>query len=84
MCILADSCASHVATPLFLGRVARPDISVAVQRLCRGVTKLTTTHDAALVKLFAYLDSAGPLALFSELSPEDLPDIQLCVWIDAD
>ena len=41
----SSSAASHVATLLFLSRVARLDISVAVQRLCRIVTKWTTTHD---------------------------------------
>ena len=37
----SSSAASYVATLLFLSRVARPDISVAVQRLCRVVTKWT-------------------------------------------
>ena len=64
--------------------MARPDISVAVQRLCRVVTKWTTTHDAALTRLYAYLESAGPLALHSELSPDDLQDVQLVMWSDAD
>ena len=51
--LFRDSCASHVATLLFLGRVARPDTSVAFQRLCRAVIKWTTTFDAALVRLLA-------------------------------
>ena len=71
----ASSAASHVATLLFLSRVARPDVSVAVQRLCRVVTKWTTTHDAQLVRLYAYLDSAGLISLRSELSSEDLDDV---------
>ena len=45
----SSSAASHVATLLFLSRVARPDISVAVQTLCRVVTKWTITHDAQLI-----------------------------------
>ena len=49
--LFARSCASHVATLLFLSRVARPDISVAVQRLCRVVTKWTSTHDLMLIRL---------------------------------
>ena len=61
----SSSASSHVATLLFLSRVARPDISVAVQRLCRVVAKWTTTHDAALICLYAYLESAGPIALHS-------------------
>ena len=80
----SSSASSHVATLLFLSRVARPGISVAVQRLCRVVTKWTTTHDAALTRPHAYLGSAGPIALHSELSPDDLQDVQLVMWSDAD
>ena len=43
--LFTASAASRVATLLFLGRVARPDIAVAVQRFCRVVTKWTTSHD---------------------------------------
>ena len=59
----SSSASSHVATLLFLSRVALPDISVAVQRLCRFVAKLTTTHDAQLIRLYAYLDTTGLIAL---------------------
>ena len=69
---------------LFLSRVARPDLSVAVRRLCRVVTKWTTTHDVALIRLHAYIDSAGPIAIFSVLSPKDLDDVQLVMSSDAD
>ena len=44
---------SHIAILLFLNRVARPDISVAVQRVCRFDTKWMTTHDAQLIRLNA-------------------------------
>ena len=57
---------------------------MTVQRLCRVVIKWTTTHDAQLIRLYAYLDSAGPVALRSELSPEDLDDVQLVMCSDAD
>ena len=80
----ADSCASHVATLLFLGRVARPDISVAVQRLCRVVSKWTTTHDSMLLRLFSYLRSRGPISLVAELGPMDLEGVRLLLWSDAD
>ena len=72
----SSSASSHVATLLFLSRVARPDISVAAQRLCRVVTKLTTTHDAQLIRLYAYLDTTGPIALHAALSLEDLDEVQ--------
>ena len=76
----SSSASSHVATLLFLSRVARPDISVAVQRLCRVGTKLTTTHDAQLIRLYAYLDTTGPIALHAVLSLEDLDEVQLVMF----
>ena len=82
--IYSESCASYVATLLFLSRVARPDISVAVQRLCKVVTKWTTTHDAAILRLYGYLDTSGPMALRGELSPKDLQDVEIAMWTDAD
>ena len=57
---------------------------MAVQRLCRVVTKWATTHDAQLVGLYAYLDATGPIALSAELSPEEIDDVQLVMWSDAD
>ena len=78
------TCASHVATLLFLSRVARPDISVAVQRLCRVVSKWTTTHDVMLARLFSYLHSAGPMTLHAELGLQDLQQVELTLWSDAD
>ena len=82
--VFAGSCASHVATLLFLSRVARPDIAVAVQRLCSVVSRWSTTHDAALVRLYAYLKAAGPMALAAEMAPEDIFDLELLMWSDAD
>ena len=82
--LFAKTCASHVAALLFLSRVARPDVSVAVQRFCRFVTKWTTTHDAMLIRLFSYLDSAGPVALAAQLGVDDLEHVRLTLWSDAD
>ena len=83
-CFSGKPCASHVATLLFLSRVARPDISTAVQRLCRVVSKWSTTHDSMLVRLYAYLKSAGPMALTAQLGKADLQKVRLIVWSDAD
>ena len=80
----SSSASSHAAILINLSRVARPDISVAVQHLCRVVTKWTTTNDAAIICFYAYLQSACPLALRSELCPDDLDDVQLVMWSDAD
>ena len=57
---------------------------MAAQRLCRVVTKWTTTYDAELICLYAYLDTTGPIALRAELSLEDLDGIQFVMWSDAD
>ena len=37
-----------------------------------------------MTRLHSYLQSAGLLALKSELSPADLQDVQLVMWSDAD
>ena len=47
-----------------------------------GPTSLS--HGAALVKLFAYLGSAGPPALLAELGLEDFRDVRFCMWSNAD
>ena len=54
-----------------------------MQRLCRVVTKWTTTHDAQLIRLYAYLDTTGHTALHAALSFEDLDEVQLVMWSDA-
>ena len=69
---------------LILVSPCAPRCSVAVQRLCRVVTKWTTTHDAMLIRLFFYLDSAGPVALVAQLSVDDLEHVRLTLWSDAD
>ena len=82
--LFTSSCSSHVATLLFLYRVARPDVAVATQRLCTVVTKWTTTHDLALIRIFSYLRHAGQAKLKGTLSPDDLNDLVLTAWSDAD
>jgi hypothetical protein len=80
----STTCASYVATLLFLSRVARPDVATAVQRLCRVVSKWSTTHDSMLIRLFAYLKSAGPMSLAAKLGKPDLQHVQVILWSDAD
>ena len=82
--VFHKSCSSYTATCLFLGRVGRPDISTATQRLCTAVAKWTETEDAALVRLMGYLEQNADLALFGSLSPEDLEDLLLVLFTDAD
>ena len=82
--VCSKSNASLVATLLFLARVARPDISVAAQGLCRVVTKWTTTHDGTLGRLCNYFGSTGAISLVAELDPDDLLQVQVCLWSQAD
>jgi hypothetical protein len=78
------TCASHVATLLFLARVCRPDISVAVQRLCCEVSTWTVVEDRALLRVMGYLHSTVDWELFSHLGPSDLQDVVINVYTDAD
>lgn len=48
-----NSCASHVATLLFLSCVCRPDVSSAVRRLCSAVSQWRLSHDLALTRLLS-------------------------------
>ena len=38
---------------------------------------------AELIRLYAYFDATGPIALGAELSPDDFDDVQLVMWSDA-
>jgi len=82
--VFSSTCASHVATYLFLGRVGRPDISVPVQRLCRNVSKWTVIDDWALTRLSAYLLHNADVHLYLSLSPLDLWDLVIRLYTDAD
>ena len=74
-----------VMLPLYCFRAAsHVRISPWQRSGCAGVVaELTATHDAQLIRLYAYLDSAGPVALRSEPSPDDIVDVQLVMWSDA-
>ena len=55
-----------------------------MQRLRRVVTPWPTTNGAQLIRLYAYLDTTGPIALHAALSVEDPDEVQLVMWSDAD
>ena len=79
-----NTCSSHVATALFLGRTGRPDIAKPVQRLCSAVSRWTTTEDAALIRLMAYLMTNSNMEIFSSLCPGDIAELVLRLYTDAD
>eukprot|EP00971_Amphidinium_carterae_P116855 2314279-Amphidinium_carterae.1 len=74
--------ASHVATLLFLTRMARPDIATPVVRLSRSVTKWKMEHDRALIRLFSYLKRTSDTVMSFEMSHTE--DIALRMWCDSD
>ena len=79
-----QNCASYVATALFATRVCRADITTAVQRLCTQISKWSIGADGALTRLIAYLDAEPDLEMAGTLSPDDVSDLELLVWPDAD
>ena len=82
--VFSDVSASFVATVLFLGRASRPDISVALQRLRPRIPKWSTTRDLALIRLYSYLDCVPDVSSAAALGPNDLADLILQCWSDAD
>eukprot|EP00959_Pyramimonas_sp_CCMP1952_P342674 7179188-Pyramimonas_sp.AAC.1 len=53
--VFQTSAASFVASGLYASLVSRPDLSVAIQRLCSRVTKWSVTDDVSLIRLMAYM-----------------------------
>eukprot|EP00971_Amphidinium_carterae_P350072 6491365-Amphidinium_carterae.1 len=74
--------ASHVATLLFLTRMARPDLATSVVRLSRYVTKWKKEHDRALTRLFSYLKGTSEMVMGFEM--DHTQDIALKLWCDSD
>ena len=69
---------------MFAARTARPDLTPAIVRLLRYITKWRCRHDRALVRLFSYISSSLDLCLIGFLPRGDLSEVSLHVWPDAD
>eukprot|EP00971_Amphidinium_carterae_P126249 2501085-Amphidinium_carterae.1 len=78
----ANTAASHVASLLYIARMARPDILVAVTRLSRYVSRWHVNHDNALIRLFGYIKGTLDLRMRFEIL-ENKP-FEVRVWSDAD
>ena len=52
--------------------------------MCAVVSRWSITHDKALARVFGCLEKTIDKSLYGALSPEDLDDIQLVLWTDAD
>ena len=80
----AQDIASYAASGLFASLVARPDVAVAVQRMCSRVTKWTVADDDRLVRFMAYIAQEHDQELVGTLAPDDMKDLAIVVWPDAD
>jgi len=69
---------------LFASRVARPDITIATQRLCSAFSRWTKIHDAALVRLMSHCFHNFNRVLVGTLGPDDLDDVYIEASPDAD
>ena len=78
------NCASYTASALFAALVCRPDLSVAVQRMCSRISRWAAEDDAALVRFMSYISWNHDLELTGTLGPDDEDELELCVWPDAD
>jgi len=82
--LLSGCNASHLMRVMFAARTARPDLTPAIVRLSRYITKWRARHDRALVRLFSYIRSTLELTLTGSLPSSGFADVALHVWPDAD
>ena len=80
----SSTCSSHLMKLLFAARLSRPDIIVPITRLASKVSSWNASHDRALKRLMQYVATRPELNLHSALSTDDLADVQLVMWPDAD
>ena len=67
---------------LWLSRLARPDISFAVQRLASRITRWTKWEDRQMLRLVSYLNSTCEYVMRAAVEPDQAPT--LLVYTDSD
>jgi hypothetical protein len=72
---------SVLAKLLYCGRLARPDIVLAINLLSRQLTKWRTFHDKALLRLFCYCESSKDKMLSGTVGKNPFVQVLYC---DAD
>ena len=80
----APTAASHLMKIMYAARMCRPDITTGVQKLSPFITKWSSYHDRALKRLMAYIQGHADYELRGRLHPDDLKDLELHVFVDAD
>ncbi|CAK0884153.1 unnamed protein product [Prorocentrum cordatum] len=82
--IFPASAASYVSSGLYASLVCRPDLSVAMQRMCSRVTRWTVADDIALIRFMSYVSEYHDMELFGQLAPTDFEHLAIRLWPDAD
>jgi hypothetical protein len=72
---------SVLAKLLYCGRLARPDLVLAINLLSRQLTKWRTFHDKGLLRLFCYCDSSKDKMLSGTVGKNSFEQVLYC---DAD
>jgi hypothetical protein len=76
--------ASVLMKLLYAARMAAPWLSVAIQRLARQIHRWTAECDRRLHRLYCYVHSTLEQVLKGCLSTDDLAEIRIDFWADAD
>jgi hypothetical protein len=82
--IHSGTASGYLLKLMFVARVCRPDILVAVTRLAQKSSKWLKYHDVALKRIFQYLKSTFDLHLYGKLRTSDLKDCKLVLSTEAD
>ena len=82
--VLHASAASHIMKVMYAARMAAPQLLTSVCRLASEITKWTAESDRKLVRLMAYIESFPELVMYGSLSLDDLENIKIIAWPDAD
>ena len=81
---MAPHAASLVMKLMYGVRMAAPHLSVAIGRLASQISKWTRESDRKLHRVYSYLKEASNLTLKGYLSTEDLSNVEIVAWPDAD
>jgi hypothetical protein len=73
--------AQLVCALLFISRCTRPDILFSVTLLCRYLTKYTSPHIKAAIRVLSYLNCTMDFKLVHKMTPDVQP---LEIFIDSD
>ena len=79
---LHNNAAKVLMRCLWLSRLARPDLSFAVQRLASRVTRWTLWEDRQMLRLISYIHTTADLMICAKVNPNETPE--LVVYTDSD